>query len=376
MRAAHVFISMPVGGAEDIVLSLASSQVPGVEIVTVCLRELGVAGAEAADAGVNVELLHAAPRRRFSPLGVLRLSRWLREQQIDVVHSHVYNAHVYAVLAARWAGLPVVMHHHKTFNRDRRRRWMTLRMLAKLSAAQITLSEQTRDDIILALKVPREITHVMTNTVDTRVFHPTNDRAALRSELGLAEEAQIIGGIASLSSQKNHSATVRMMSGLKKALPEAQGIIFGEGMMRRTLEAEIAEAGVGDVLKLAGNKRPIAPWLQSLDALLLPSTWEGQPMVLLQGMACGIPIIASRIEGNVATLGADHPGLFDLNDDADYLAKTQRCLTDPAFRAQLLDHQAAQWRLQPQMADYNRNLAALYARLVPEATRHSSPLRA
>ncbi len=355
---------MPVGGAEDIVLSLASSEVPGVEIVTVCLRELGVAGAEASEAGLSVQLLHAAPRRRFSPLGVWRLSRWLREQRIAVVHSHVYNAHVYAVLAARLAGLPVVMHHHKTFNRERRRRWMILRFLSKLAAAQITLSEQTRDDIILALKVPRELTHVMTNTVDSRVFRPTSDRAALRHSLGLDPQAQIIGGIASLSAQKNHSATVRMMTGLKKTLPACQSIIFGEGMMRPTLESEIAAAGVGDVLQLAGNKRPIAPWLQSLDLLLLPSTWEGQPMVLLQGLACGIPIVASRIEGNVATLGADHPGLFELNEDADYLAKTQRCLTDTTFREQLLQHQALQWLAQPKQADYNRTLAALYAGLV------------
>ncbi|WP_395739743.1 glycosyltransferase [Prosthecobacter sp.] len=363
MRAAHVFISMPVGGAEDIVLSLASAGVPGVEILPVCLRELGVAGAEASEAGVPVQLLHAARSRRFSPTGVWRLSRWLREQRIDVVHSHVYNAHVYAVLAARLAGLPVVMHHHKTFNRERRRRWFTLRMLSKITAAQITLSEQTRDDIISALKVPRSATHVMTNTVDTRVFAPMKDRGWMREVLGLDARAQIIGGIASLSSQKNHSATVRMMGGLKKALPACQGIIFGEGMMRPTLEAEIAAAGVGDVLTLAGNKRPIAPWLQALDVLLLPSTWEGQPMVLLQGMACGIPIVASRIEGNVAALGAEHPGLFDLNDDADYQRKVQQCLKDGEFRGRLMAYQNEQWARQPRMGDYIEGLRRLYESL-------------
>ena len=360
---------MPVGGAEDIVLSLASAGVPGVEILPVCLRELGVAGAEAQAAGLHVELLRAAPSRRFSPRGVWRLSRWLREQRIDVVHSHVYNAHVYAVLAARLAGIPAVMHHHKTFNRERRRRWLTLRLLAKLAAAQITLSEQTREDIITALKVPRKVTHVMTNTVDTRTFFPAPDRAALRCSLGLDAQSQIIGGIASLSAQKNHSATLRMMTGLKQTLPAVQGIIFGEGMMRPTLESEIAAAGVGDVLRLAGNKRPIAPWLQSLDVLLLPSTWEGQPMVLLQGMACGVPIVASRIEGNIAALGADHPGLFKLDDDADYLAKTLLCLTDNGFRSRLLSYQNEQWARQPRMQDYIEGLRRLYESLCESGTK-------
>ena len=360
MRAAHIFISMPVGGAEDIVLSLASAGVEGVEIVPVCLRELGVAGAEAQAAGVNVELLRVAPSRRFSLAGVWRLSRWLREKRIDVVHSHVYNAHVYAVLAARLAGLPAVMHHHKTFNRERRRRWLTLRLLAKMTAAQITLSEQTRKDIISALKVPLEMTHVMTNTVDTRVFHPAEDRAALRLSLGQDPQAQIIGGIASLSAQKNHSATVRLMAGMKRHLPGVQGFIFGEGMMRPALEAEIAELGVGDVLKLAGNQRPIAPWLQSLDVLLLPSNWEGQPMVLLQGMACGVAIVASNIEGNVATLGAAHPGLFVLGNDEDYLTKTLQCLNNLEIRANICSYQAQRLRSMPTLKDYAYALKRLY----------------
>lgn len=375
MRAAHVFISMPVGGAEDIVLSLARTEHPGLEIVPVCLRELGVAGEEAAATGTPVTLLDAAPRKRFSPTGVWKLSRWLKEQHIDVVHSHVYNAHVYAVLAARLAGLPVVMHHHKTFNRARRRRWLTLRLLSKFTAAQITLSEQTREDIIAALRVPREITHVMTNTVDTRQFMPHPDRAALRRSLDLPEDGLIIGGVASLSGQKNHSATIRLMQGMKKVLPACQGMIFGEGVMRPTLESEIAATQTGDVLRLMGNKRPIAPWMQALDVLLLPSTWEGQPMVLLQGLACGVPMVASDIEGNVATLGADHPGLFKLGDDADYLEKTRLCLTDADFRSRVLKHQAATWATQPKMADYDRQLAELYASL-PVATRHSRPLSA
>lgn len=367
MKVLHLFISMPVGGAEDLVLSVVRQPASVLRAEVVCLKELGVCGEDARKEGLPVHLLPLVRSKRFHPLAVLRLARWMKQQRFDVVHSHVYNAHVYAVLAARIAGLPVVMHHHKTFNSERRRRWLTLRLLAKMTAAQITLSEQTREDIIAALRVPREVTHVMTNAVDPRVFCPVQDRAELRRSLGLDEQAQIIGGIASLSAQKNHSATVRLMAGMKKAMPECRGIIFGEGMMRPTLEAEIAAAGVGDVLQLAGNKRPIAPWLQALDVLLLPSTWEGQPMVLLQGMACSVPVVASRIEGNVAALGAEHPGLFELNDDADYLRKVQLCLTDGDFRARLMAYQNEQWSRQPRIEDYIERLRQVYSALVPAA---------
>jgi len=81
-------------------------------------------------------------------------------------------------------------------------------------------------------------------------------------------------------------------------------------------------------------------------------------------MACGVPIVASRIEGNIAALGADHPGLFDLEDDTDYLDKTQRCLTDPDFRSRLLSYQNDQWAQQPRMQDYIQGLGRIYEGLV------------
>ena len=357
-------MSMPVGGAEDIALSLTLTKIPGLEILPICLSELGVAGKEAIASGLPISLLPVVKGRRFNPVGAWRLSRWMKEQRIDIAHSHVYNAHVYAVIAAQLAGIPSVMHHHKTFNYSRRRRWLTLRMLAKLSAAQITLSEKTREDIITALRVPREITHVMTNAIDTGIFYPAVDRATQRQSLGISTKIPLVGSIASLTPQKNHTATVRMMALMKKTLPECCCMIFGEGMMRQELEVKIAKFHVEQVLKLAGNKRPIAPWLQSLDVLTLPSLWEGQPMVLLQGMACRVPIVASDIEGNATTLGANHPGLFKVNDDYDYLEKTRRCLTDSSFREKIIQYQDARWKTQPKMADYDRYLYRVYNQLL------------
>ncbi|MDB6003635.1 MAG: putative glycosyltransferase, partial [Prosthecobacter sp.] len=161
MKAMHVFISMPVGGAEDLVLSVVRNSQPGAAAEIVCLGELGVVGEEASHHGLAVYHLPLVRGKRFNLLAVFRLARWLRAQGVDVVHSHVYNAHVYAVLAARWAGIPAVMHHHKTFNRERRRRWLIMRALARWTAAQITLSEKTREDLIDALGISERTCSVL-----------------------------------------------------------------------------------------------------------------------------------------------------------------------------------------------------------------------
>ncbi len=363
MKVMHVFISMPVGGAEDLVLSVIRNASLDIRAEAVCLCQLGVAGAEAAAEGLPVHHLSVVRKKRFQPLAVVRLARWLREQRVDVVHSHVYNAHVYAVLAARMAGIPAVMHHHKTFNRERRRRWWIMRRLARWTTAQIALSEQTKQDLIDALNLSVGTCHVVPNTVDDTVFTPVVDKAQARQRVGLAPDLHWVGGIASLTPQKNHVSTVRMMAALCAADCSASGVICGEGITRPTLQTEIDRLGISGRLRLVGNQRPIAPWLQAFDVMVLPSSWEGQPMVLLQALSCDVPVVASNIEGNAATLGANHPGLFPLGDDVAYIQRVRACIEDSAFRATVLAHQRAHWALQPQIKDYVECLNAVYRKV-------------
>jgi len=357
MKVAHVFITMPVGGAEDLVFSIVRSA-PGTEAV--CIRDLGVAGEAAVRDGLPVTCLPLIQKKRFSPLAVWRLSRWLKEKKIEMVHTQVYNAHVYGVLAAWLAGIPSVMHHQKTFNRERRRRWWTMRVLSRFAARQITLSEQTGLDVMDALALPKQKTATLPNFVDGAVYAPAQDRAALRAGLGLPVNAPLVGGIASLNTQKNHSATVSMMAALLKKLPEAQGYIFGEGPLRGELQTQIDTLGISKRMVLAGNKRPVVPWLQALDLMVLPSTWEGQPMVILQALACGVPVICSRIEGNTAVLGEDDPGLFDLDDEAGYAEKVYAFFTDSGYRSALVAHQTSVQTAQPSFADFLKRLDAIY----------------
>ena len=87
MKIAHIFISMPVGGAEDLAVGLARHMPPGIELEFVCLRSLGVVGEELRARGVPVHLLPVAPTRRLNLLGVWRLARWLQE----VYHCRVHQ---------------------------------------------------------------------------------------------------------------------------------------------------------------------------------------------------------------------------------------------------------------------------------------------
>lgn len=364
MKVIHLFISMPVGGAEDLVLSLLRRNDAECVAEAVCLRELGELGEEARRSGLPVHCLPFARRRQFSPMGAVRLSRWLRKQRVDVVHSHVYNSHLYAVPAAWLAGVPCVVHHHKTFNPSRVRRWFTLRVLTRFAACQITLSNSTRSDVLSVLKSAPDRVVALPNSVDTSTFRPSPDPSATRRALGLPVDRILMGGIAALTPPKNHAASITMWGQLAAARDDFLGIICGEGLLRPQLEQQIDSLKLGRRVRLAGNQRPIHPWLQALDLLVFPSTWEGQPMVLLQAMACGTPVIASDIEGNAATLGADHPGLFSPSRPEEFLARVRRFCDEPGFRSEILEFQRRRFGNEPTLGDYNVALRDIYRRLM------------
>jgi glycosyltransferase involved in cell wall biosynthesis len=135
-------------------------------------------------------------------------------------------------------------------------------------------------------------------------------------------------------------------------------------MLRNELETEIQSLGLEGLVTLAGNKRPLAPWLSMLDVFVLPSTWEGESLALLQAMHLGLPVVVSRIEGNVSVLGDDHPGLFDPEDPADYARLVRRALDDADWREQVLECQRVAQAQRPDAHGYTEMVQALYRDIV------------
>ena len=367
MKVAHVFIRMPVGGAEDLVGDILRASPKNIETKVVCLCELGRVGEGLRERHPeSVELLPCVRGKRFRTAAVAELAHWLTHNEIQLVHTHVYNAHVYGVLSARKAGIPVVMHHHKTHAQMRMRRKWVLRWLSRRAAAHITLSEQTRKDFSSAFHIPLSRIRCFVNPVDEDTFQPCRDLARLRSSLGLEPQQPLIGTVASLSPQKNHGLNVEMVTHLNGMGFNGRFLTFGEGGERSNLESAVEQAALTN-FDLMGARRPISPWMQALDIFVLASTWEGQPMALLQALASGLPIAATRIEGNEAVLGSDHPALFDLDDPRAYAQTVWRLLSQPTFRQKVLRHQAVRRETLPTLQHYVNDLSSFYEGLASPA---------
>jgi len=366
VKIAFLFVSMPVGGAEDFLLSASKYLPPDIEARFVCLRNLGVLGEEAKLAGLPIDVVPVFPTKRMNPLEMMRLARWFREHGIQVVHAQSYHDQLFGVIAAKLAGIRSIVHQQKTFLELKGRKGVFMRHIYRWADHVIALSEETRRDLIDAFALNPDEVSVVPNAIDPEIFCPVKDRSAVRSALGLDPKEFLAGSVASLHPTKNHEATVGAMALLsKRPNSSPKFFIFGEGQSCPELERGIRENHLEGRLILAGRKRPIAPWLQALDLFVLASHWEGQPLALLQALDCRIPILASRIEGNTALLTEEHPGLFDPGDHAGYADLLEKAASDPAFRASLLDFQELLPR--PSLPKLSLQLAALYERLAAKA---------
>lgn len=359
IRVAYPFVTMPVGGAEDLILSVVRRLPGDIRPSLVCLRSLGMLGEEAMKEGLPVQVVPVFPTKRINPFGILRLSRWFREQGIRVVHAQTYHDQLFGVLAARLAGIPSVVHLHKTMAEIGGRKGFLMKWVFRMADHVITLSEETRREVISAYALDPQRVTSLPNAVDPTMFFPSEDPREGRAALGL-DHGFLIGSVAQLHSTKNHGATITAM-GMIGGEAEATCRIFGEGQERVLLEGLISSGNLQGRVFLEGRKRPIAPWIRALDLFVLPSHWEGQPMAILQALACGVPILASRIEGNLAILGDRHPGLFAPEDRRAYAALMTRAIREPSFREELLAYQAT--LTPPSLEGLTETLASLYRRL-------------
>jgi glycosyltransferase involved in cell wall biosynthesis len=361
-RIAFVFTSMPVGGAEDFALGAGPHLAPDFEAHYVCLRELGRLGEEARTEGRPVHLVPVFSSRWITPWAIRRFAAWLRRENIAAVHSQTHHAHVFATKAARLAGIPSVVHQQKTLEELPPRRRQIFRACVDRASHVVALSEQTARDLGETLAVPAGKISVVANGIERSVFCPAADRSALRRQLGLPDGVLLAASVGRLHHHKSHETTIEAVALARRQGVAVTAVLVGEGTRRADLEGLARARGLDDAVIFTGAQRPVVPWLQVPDVFVLPSLWEGQPLALLQAVACGVPVLASNIEGNTAVLGRDHPGLF-APGDAPTLAEFFAAARDQEFLRRL--HESQQ-RVDIPWSDRSaRQLAGIYRALLP-----------
>ena len=314
MRVTHIITRLVVGGAQENTVAsvLGLRQKPGVEVHLLSGPTTGPEGSlESEFAGVP-EILTRVPElvRPIQPLkdwlALRRLENILREQKPDIVHTHSGKAGILGRLAARRAGVPVILHHihGPSFGPFQGLPANWIFTAAERYAAGVTThfvcSAQAMTRLYLAAGIgrPEMFTRVFSGFPVEPFANAAND-PALRSQLGLAPDAFVIGKIARLAPLKGHEDLFTAFQKLLPQFPRARLLLVGDGRLRTQLEARARALGLADKVVFTGLVPPgeVPRYVGIMDCLAHLSAREALSRALPQALAAGKPVVSYDFDG-------------------------------------------------------------------------------
>lgn len=325
------------GGAEFVVFRMAEElRQRGHHVIPMGpAKGVGWLGAKFRDAGFAPK--EFTLRRPVDWACIRDLVRQIRQDRLDVVHSHEFTMAVYGAAAGRLVGCPHVttMHGNQTMTAALRRR-VALRWAFRTSAATIAVSAETRRHLDSTLGLSPGMVQVILNGVPER----PGDPKPIRQELGVAPDELLLVAVGNLDSRKGHIVLLQALQQLRSAGLENRwrvAIAGGRGGdQREILEGFAREHGFQDRLHILTHREDIPNLLAAADVFAMPSLWEGLPLALLEAMLAGKAIVASRISGIPEAMTDEVEGLLcPPGDPASLAAPLGRLLSDPALRARL-----------------------------------------
>jgi glycosyltransferase involved in cell wall biosynthesis len=263
---------------------------------------------------------------RFA-LGVVDLARSLRARRIALVHSFDFYSNRFGVLAARLARVPVVIASQRDLGNFRPplQRWVqraTLRL-----AGYVVVNTEAVGERLRAGGIAPERIVLIPNGVDLSRFTSAVGSAAPRSG------RVTVGTLAVLRPEKAIADLVRAAPLVQARCPAVRFVIWGDGPCRPALERLVRELGLEQVVELRGTTAQPEAALRDLDIFVLPSLSEACPNALLETMAMGLPVVATRVGGIPALVEDGRTGLLVPPGDPSALARAIAGLIEDPVRA-------------------------------------------
>lgn len=341
----YVIWGLEVGGAEKVVELLATHcDRRSYRPLVACLHRLGPLADRLRRQGIPVFCLG---KRRGLDLRVLpKLIHLMRRERVEIVHTHLWTANLWGRLAAWLAGVPVIIateHNVDTWKRPIH--FLCDRLLSRVSATIVCVSESVQAFYQRHLpSVNGKLVTIYNGIEPARDRSPSpSPRPLAPAEGEWAGRFPLLAVIGRLVPAKGHQDCVDAVAMLRDRYPSLVTLFVGDGPLRRPLQEQIDRAGLRDAIRLTGVRSDIPALLNHIHLLLLPSTREGLPMVALEAMAAGVPVIATAVGGTPEAVVDGETGvLVPPHDPVALAGAIDRVLQDPA-RYACLSAQARRW---------------------------------
>jgi glycosyltransferase involved in cell wall biosynthesis len=335
VRLLWLIDSLNTGGAESLVLPFAKNlDRTRYELFVCCLGTIGENALESELRGAGIHTTNLGARNLRDTAAFRRLLRFVREQRIDLVHAHLTYSAIWSALVSRLTGIPSVASLHvapsatRALNKtakyrvftDTRDRLMRF-ALDRWSSAVIMVSDALRQTYRAAGGLRDDKLRVVHNGIELARFRRNREatRAQLIRELQLPDDARIAVTVSVLRPAKG----IEVLLEAARMLPELHFVVVGDGPKRADWQS-----GAPANVHWAGFRRDVDAILAGCDLFVHPSLDDAFPTVLLEALAAGLPIVASRVGGIPEIVEDGVTGKLVQAGDANQLADAIRTLLD------------------------------------------------
>lgn len=330
LKVVFCFDTFEIGGTEmNAVRTLERLDRSAIDVRAICLAERGPLLERVRAAGVPITEYRIGSL--FSLRAVragMRLASWLRRERIDVLHSHDIYTNIFAIPWARAAGVPLIIASRRWWTETRRPAHVWLNRLSYRMAHGVLANSESVCQLVVREGVTASRVAVIPNFVDADAFSPPRDdwMRQTRAMLGLGQDHEVIGIIANFHGIKDHASLLRAAAILLPQHPGLRVVLVGDGVERKALEQQADSLGIRAQVVFAGRlpHQPSLHWV--FDVSVLCSRGEGFPNSIVEAMAAGRPVVATRVGG---------VGDVVIDDQTGFLvpAEDPRALADALHRA-------------------------------------------
>ncbi len=337
MQVTH---DLAIGGLQQVVVNICRTINRDMFHVTVlCLRGLGELVPEIEKLGIKVILL-SQKNNGTDYLSFLKIAQVFRNEEVEVIHTHNSQPLIEGTMGSLLSGVKRIVHtdHGRIF--PDKKRYMFAERLASMFCYKIVgVSLKTAQDLMKYEKIPPKKVITISNGVDGSKFNISIDKEHKKDELGIKNKGPIIGLASRLSEEKGVKYLISAMPKIINNYPDCCLIIAGNGHLKKELQDYTIKLGVRENIVFIGSRIDMPELFNLFDLVVLPSISEGMPMVLLEAMAAGCPIVATEVGGVPAIIQHDHNGSLVKPGDPDALVSAiLRLIGDKELRARYSYH--------------------------------------
>ena len=298
IRVLHIVSALDSGGVENLLLNYYTHMNKDNFIFDFVVHGEKIGALEPVFNGMNSRIFHIPSKHESFIKNLNSMKRIIYNGNYDVVHVHQGIISVFPIYFAKKKGISIrITHNHLAFKPENFIEKLINRLLLiplkRYSTNWFACGIDAGISLWGCKAVKEGKVHIMKNAIDIDkfAFNP-QIRDEMRRKLNL-EKKFVIGNVARLSYQKNHEFIIRVFNEIYKANKNAVLLLVGRGELENEVKEQVQNLGLTEVVKFLGVRNDVPELLQAMDIFLLPSRYEGLPVVLVESQAAGLKSFAA-----------------------------------------------------------------------------------